>query len=806
MNRKDFINNPTFSKLLERASNYSHLIPLNEQEANAEKSAQAPPQTGQPTNLPADNKPTTGTAEKPAEAPKKVDIEGMTYLCTEVAKEMVDLLQSYRGVSPDGRKPEFGNLSLDSIAGSKTMGEFVDGINKALGVIDGVIASSKNADLYSEVTQNKNSAMSEYMNALKDFPGYDPNTDISAGLQKVVKPAIETAKKTMSQMATELASLGGDSTEAPAPKKAEAGFGHFVNFKTFESLLLEQQGDDDSGDEELSGQSPYPVINKMWSLYNKAVKKSSKGNRVGAERIAKKLVKLIATTDEDMKRRILIVRHGIWNAQTDQRYKNFKALSYDSKFDSLDGEVTYAENAIIKTELDSEDLQKITDEIKETDGFLRKFDQLKKEYTEMFDEEKSQLNSKRGNPGSYDAISKGNSFKELVKSFSALQKKSSTTTTTSTTTTKKQEGTPGGLKINGELKQGKGFNQQVKDFQAMVINKFKNTEPFKSSATFKKFVAQGGGQGDGRFGPVTVKIIKAVRAFLKIEIKDTIDQKLVDAIQSAKLNESILFSFDSFMNEQYDADAAKKYLEDDSPAVKSDVGGKKVKQIQNKVSNKEVKDRGGKVSPDEKKRSREEYMAKIKGLTPIDESGRSAVAEGKGILLYGGNNLALRKFDKVLGKVDLSTMKFTALDNPKDTDDINYLVKNETPRIYVRSLEKLKGQMKNIYSGLSPDPIDKDFFKRLTLNWQDFRIKNLSCVYTRTFNNKEIGSAFKDFNGRLYNDLKKTVAKAKKRTNFDSSAISEFFDKWESDLSDYDESITSNVEKAEEDRLSSSMY
>jgi len=275
MNRKDFINNPTFGKLLERATNYSHLIPLNEQEEAPAAPNQAPPQTGQPTP-PAEVK---KEETKPAASTqaKKVDIEGMTYLCTEVAREMIDLLQSYRGISPDGRKQDFSNLNLDSIASAKTMGEFVEGINKALSVVDGVIASSKNTALYTEATQSKNSAMGEYMNALKGFPGYDPNLDISAGLQKIVKPSVETAKKTMSQMAGELASLGGEKQEAPAPSEASAGFGHFVNFKTFESLLLEQE--DDAEDDGLSGQSPYPVINKLWSLYNKAVKKASTGNK-----------------------------------------------------------------------------------------------------------------------------------------------------------------------------------------------------------------------------------------------------------------------------------------------------------------------------------------------------------------------------------------------------------------------------------------------------------------------------------------------------------------------------------------------
>ena len=754
MNRKDFIDNPTFGKLLERATKYSHLIPLNEQEKAQETNNPTPPQTGQPTP-PAEKEEVKPTTTEPT---KKVDAEGMTYLCTEVAKEMIDLLQSYRGISPDGRKGDFSNLNLDSIASAKTMGVFVDGINKALGVVDGVIASSKNAELYTEATQSKNSAMSEYMNALKGFPGYDPNLDISAGLQKAVKPAIETAKKTMSQMAGELASLGGETQEAPS--EATAGFGHFVNFKTFESLILEQE--DDLEDDGLSGQSPYPVINKLWSLYNKAVKKASRGNKSGSERIAKKIVKLIATTDEDIKRRILIVRHGIWNAQTDPRYRDFKALDYESKFDSLDGEVTYAENAIIKTELDSEDLQKITDEIKETDEFLKRFDQMKKEYVEMFDQEKKQLNSKRGNTESYDAISKGNSFKDQLKSFSALQKKASTTTASPTSgKSDKTTDKTSGLKITGEIKQGGGFNQEVKDFQAMVINKFKGTEPFKSSSTFNRFMTQGGGQGDGRFGPTTLRVIKAVRGYLKLEIKDTIDQKLVDAVQSAKLNESRMFSFDSFMNEQYDAEAAKKYLEDDKPADKASKTQTAAKGgSDKKIPNKEVKAKIGTYTKEDKDNARKKIMAKFKGLESIDAPERMAIAKGKGIVFYP-NNSALRTWDKQMGTINIETGQFNGDD--KSTDKIQDLINGAYPSKYKIACDKLEKY--NIAVGSreesAPDP---DLLNRIIKNWSEEHVRLLSIAY---FNLKKRS---------LYKDLKKSKNSVQEE---DKESLDNFMEKFE---------------------------
>jgi hypothetical protein len=171
-------------------------------------------------------------------------------------------------------------------------------------------------------------------------------------------------------------------------------------------------------------------------------------------------------------------------------------------------------------------------------------------------------------------------------------------------------------------------------------------------------------------------------------------------------------------------------------------------------------------------------------------------------LLYGGNNLALRKFDKVMGKVDLSTMKFTCLDNPKDVDDINYLVKNQIPKIYSRNVKRMKEQFPIIMSKATTrgdKNYDGMFFARLTKNWDPLRIKNLSHLYTRNFDTKKDQLGNNRLNGRFYNDFKTVIASVNVPNYKDKfkDAIG-FWEKWEETLKEYDDKITSYKEEEKE--------
>jgi hypothetical protein len=84
---------------------------------------------------------------------------------------------------------------------------------------------------------------------------------------------------------------------------------------------------------------------------------------------------------------------------------------------------------------------------------------------------------------------------------------------------------------------GLSYNQKVYDFQQLVVNKFSNVKGIAETQAFKKMSSFGKGGVDGKFGPYTQIIVKALKSGFDLE--DTtpdITQQLVDEIDSLDSN------------------------------------------------------------------------------------------------------------------------------------------------------------------------------------------------------------------------------------------------------------------------------
>jgi hypothetical protein len=84
---------------------------------------------------------------------------------------------------------------------------------------------------------------------------------------------------------------------------------------------------------------------------------------------------------------------------------------------------------------------------------------------------------------------------------------------------------------------GLSYNQKVYDFQQLVVNKFSNVKGIAETQAFKKMASFGKGGVDGKFGPYTQIIVKALKSGFDLE--DTtpdITQQLVDEIDSLDSN------------------------------------------------------------------------------------------------------------------------------------------------------------------------------------------------------------------------------------------------------------------------------
>ena len=784
---REKIDNPTIDKLFQKVKEYSGKS-INEQETPNDIT-EKPVETKPNIVAPADPTPTQPQASQNTQIASKENI----YVAKLIANHMLILLGAVISKTPAVSDPK---VNTDGLLACKTMKEFIGIIN--LG-ISNAISSTKGDEGYVPLKNEADLAMKNYIDALSKLKDYSDSANMAnfgASLKdsiQLMNNGIQDAAEKKKQRDEALSKISDSSTD----QSKATGFGDFVNFKTYESWLLEQK--DDVEEIEKSGED---VLSKIKGYLKIAEDKKNQGKEKGYQRTRNKIFKLLINGTAELLSSINSVHQNIKIGINDQVQRTFSAFKKDPAFSQIGAELNTLQ-AKLNTN-DPASIESIRMLVKTFKSITERYNNLKIEYDrELEDNERNSLTVKN-NKEAMDLIITGNDHKEAAMDFKYSTPKiqplanNKKVENNKDKTTGKESTTQIIHRPDGHL----SFNQGVADFQNLVYDKFKDADVYKKSPIYSMFF--GKFKGDGLFGKNTAAVIKSLKA--GFGLKDStydITPELIEKIKDfdGKISESHI-NFIEYIKiyEQFNAKAAGEVLAHEINQIKiSNKSYSADKTIAKKISNQEVKDRVGHVTQEDMKKYREEYV-KL-GAKPIDEAGRSAVAEGKGIRFYA-NGKALRTWDKVFGTVDISQKKFICDDNQKDKDDLDYLIKNEIPSLYIRVVEKIKGQFKSIMSPVMGD-LDKDLFKRLTENWEEFRIKNISCVYTRKFK-KEDSPSFK-FNGKFYHDLGIIISKVKGSTNYDSQSIKGFWDKWESTLKEYDDTLQEISNEKEKERISSSM-
>ena len=805
---RESIDNPTFNKLLEKAKGYQHLIEVNEQAqpqtGNAVSGAQPQTQKEPPATkgqAPATTVTTAGPANDKKDTPQEEAPKGPAAdqksiaASIIVANNILGLLGAFVAKSPN---PRALNISPE-IAKQTTMNGFIALIKQQ---IDG-FRKDLNGDGYKELAGSVDAAMTAYTGLLTNdyIPGYNGDAVIgnfaaltkeaSDSVDEVIKKAIQAETNRKEDLAKFSSKDGGE----------KAGFGDFIDFKTFESSLLE-----DNRKIEKTGEDS---IEDLDGLYQIAKEKSEAGKDKGFARIRRKLFRrLINDLDELMKSDDVVIQ-DIKTGTNNPTTKDYSAYKMSKTFSDLGAEMLDFRAQIAGN--DPESIYAIETLLKRFKSLVSRYNKSKLEYDDQLDLNIQNDLAIKDNPKFYKGVIAANDVRDRVIDFKLKGNNPATPVAKPAAKPVGTETKQGGLVIKQPILYGKGtrakFNQQVKDFQALVISKFENVEPYRSSPVFKRFKSQGGGKGDGLFGPMTGAIVASVRKGFGFPVdpnKLTIDQELVDRLKGYQpvIKESRNFGF-KFLWEQFDASAAKQIL-DDFDTGKSYISKKKSstgvtdpnKPPTKTISNESVKD--DKITSGDKKKVRDAAVGMgAKGIA--DSPTRSAVAEGKGIRFYGGDK-ALRLWDSKMGTVDWTKKIFISEDNPKDTEDLAYLIKNEIPLRYTRTVKRIREQIPNII-GTKDKEIDLMLFKRLTANWDASRIQFLSFAYTLSFGSKREYKINNKFNGRFYNDFENVIG-AVDNPNYREKfkAVVDFWEKWKDVLKEYDEKIDASNEQATQDK------
>jgi hypothetical protein len=143
------------------------------------------------------------------------------------------------------------------------------------------------------------------------------------------------------------------------------------------------------------------------------------------------------------------------------------------------------------------------------------------------------------------------------------------------------------LKIKASIAKGAKKNDEVKAFQQLLIDKFSKNKDLIATATWKAFAKYG---ADGNFGNGTANVILLFKKLYKLEDKtSSITQELIDKISAEAVKESLLLSFNSFLNKQKgileefsaaDIEAAETSVTKKAPVSSSSANIKKPASLQ----------------------------------------------------------------------------------------------------------------------------------------------------------------------------------------------------------------------------------
>lgn len=400
--------NPTFSKLLEKATNYSHLVPINEQ--------------AEDTSIKAKKK--EGEAKNQAIAHKKL------------LGEMLVLIQYYFQMVP--YSPEKDKIKanvegkLDGIPDDNKPSSIFKTISEAIASI----AGSLTAEEYGAYNGTAQESLDAYKDALEQIGGKDEEIE---GLSKAIADQAKGAKETMTKQfdSTKEAFVKAEKAkaDAAAKKKTKTGFGNFVDFKTFESARYSEDIDEaEEHNTGFLGMGGKKTLEDMYKEFAEADKSGKKGKK---ERKGKALFAAISDETQSLLNTLQAILGDIYTNLKDPSKIDYKSLKMRTQFGNIKGKAEALLDTLAgKDEADVVDVEAKIEELRTYQDLTTK---ARDKYREQYKEDITGALTKYATEEASKLILKGNAIRDRLLNYNTGKEEEATTGATSTGD--KKEGT-----------------------------------------------------------------------------------------------------------------------------------------------------------------------------------------------------------------------------------------------------------------------------------------------------------------------------------------------------------------------------
>jgi hypothetical protein len=407
--------NPTFSKLFEKASNYSHLVPINEADGD--------------TSIKTKKK--EGDAKNQAVAHKKL------------LGEMLVLIQYYFQMvpySPDKDKIKTNvEGKLDAIPDDNKPSSIFKTISEAIASI----AGSLTANEYGAYNGTAQEAMDAYKDALEEIGAKDePIEGLSKAITDLAKGAKETMVKQFDSTKEAFAKAEKAKAEAAAKKPAKTGFGNFVDFKTFESVKYQVEIDEaEEHNTGFLGMGGKKTLEDMYKEFADADKSGKKGKK---ERRGKALFSAISDETQSLLNTLQAILGDIYTNLKDPSKIDYKSLKMRTQFGSIKGKAEALLDTLAgKDEADVVDVEAKIEELRTYQDLTEK---ARDKYREQYKEDITGALTKYASEEASKLILKGNALRDKLLTYNTGKEDVSAAGGSGTPSDDKKGGEPQELK------------------------------------------------------------------------------------------------------------------------------------------------------------------------------------------------------------------------------------------------------------------------------------------------------------------------------------------------------------------------
>lgn len=426
--------NPTFSKLLERASNYSHLVPLNEQQEKSIKDQKK-----------------EGEAKNQAVAHKKL------------LGEMLVLIQYYFQMIP--YSPEKDKIKanvegkLDGIPDDNKPSSIFKTISEAIASIAGSLTS----DEYGAYNGTAQESLDAYKDALDQIGAKDePIEGLSKAIGDLAKGAKETMAKQFDSTKEAFAKAEKARLDAEAKKKTKTGFGNFVDFKTFESSKYQIEIDEaEEHNTGFLGMGGKKTLEEMYKEFAEADKSGKKGKK---ERKGKALFSAISDETQSLLNTLQAILGDIYTNLKDPSKIDYKSLKMRTQFGNIKGKAEALLDTLAgKDEADVVDVEAKIEELRTYQDLTEK---ARDKYREQYKEDITGALTKYATEEASKLILKGNALRDRLLTYNTGKSEEGTAETA--TAEDKKSGEPQEIKdaltkanLDKDLRKGNKGNNVI---------------------------------------------------------------------------------------------------------------------------------------------------------------------------------------------------------------------------------------------------------------------------------------------------------------------------------------------------------